>query len=91
MGIKHDPEKAAGYTKDINGKLGAIKNTPTAQNVSYSNLWGVTKGVEANNKYLTLAGQYKTAFTQFSDKINAVSKAFASLDVAEAKKIEAKK
>ncbi|KGH34166.1 TIGR04197 family type VII secretion effector [Lactococcus cremoris] len=80
MGIKHDPEIAAGHVSKINGKLSNLKNSPKADSVSYSNLYGVTKGVTANNKYLKLIGDYQKSLTEFSKKINEVSQKFEELD-----------
>lgn len=80
MGIKHDPEIAAGHVSKINGKLSNLKNNPRADNVSYSNLYGVTKGVTANNKILDLINNYSSATKNFTDKINQVSRKFEEMD-----------
>ncbi len=84
MAIQHDTEVAAQATKGFNAGLGELKTSPQAQGASYSNLYGVTKGVVANNQYLELTGRYKSAFTSFSQKINEVSQAFEALDHSEA-------
>lgn len=80
MGIKHDPEIAAGHVSKINGKLSNLKNSPKADGVSYSNLYGVTKGVTANNKILDLINNYSSATKNFTDKINQVSRKFEEMD-----------
>ena len=80
MGIKHDPEIAAGHVSKINGKLSNLKNSPKADNVSYSNLYGATKGVTANNKILDLINNYSSATKNFTDKINKVSRKFEEMD-----------
>lgn len=80
MGIKHNPELAARHVSKINGKLSSLKNSPKAENVSYSNLSGVTKGVTANNKILNVIHTYSSATKKFTDKINQVSKKFEAMD-----------
>jgi len=80
MGIKHDPAIAARHVSKINGKLNTLQKSPKAGTASYSNLYGVTKGVTANNKYLDLIGNYQKALTGFSSKINHVSQKFEEMD-----------
>lgn len=44
MGIKHNPAVAESHASKIKSELGKLKNNPKAESVSYSNLYGVTKG-----------------------------------------------
>ena len=80
MGIKHDPAIAAGHASKINAKVESLKNSPRAENVSYSNLYGVTKGVTANNDILNLIETYQSATKSFTEKINQVSQKFEEMD-----------
>lgn len=84
MAIQHDTEIASQMTQAFESGLGELRTSPRAQGASYSNLYGVTKGVETNNQYLDLVSRYQSAFSAFSQKINAVSQAFEALDHSEA-------
>lgn len=80
MAIKHDASISEGHTSKINNSLGNIKNTPKSDTVSYSNLYGVTKGVKANDYILDLVDIYRTSSKDFTSKINQVSKKFEEMD-----------
>lgn len=80
MGIKHNPAVAESHASKIKSELGKLKNNPKAGSVSYSNLYGVTKGEKSNNELLDLIQTYVSASQGFTNKVNQVSKKFEALD-----------
>ena len=84
MSIKYDLSLSKSHTTEINSKGKALKNNPKSEQVSYSNVYGVTKGVNANNKYLDLIHTYQSALTTFSTQLDNMAQKFEELDRSEA-------
>lgn len=91
MAIKYNTEISEQTTNQFNNKLEQLKTEPIMATASYSNLYGVTKGITANNEYLSLSKKYKSSFTQFSNQIKTAAQKFDELDKSEAIKMGGEK
>lgn len=84
MAIKYNLNISKSHTTRINSEGKALKNNPKSEQVSYSNVYGVTKGVKANNKYLELIHTYQSTLTTFSTQLDKMAQNFEALDQSEA-------